>query len=103
MALRSAISLVTLVAQTFLLGGCVVLAVQDIVKNPDSSAGLCNLRFPAIREDTLFTDHPVLKDPGDGDIIHFYGPCDHDPLGREEILRQRADYRREDHRRRTSD
>ena len=102
MALHTAISLVTLAAQTFLLSACVVLAAQDIVKNPDSS-GSCHLRFPAIREDTLFTDHPVLKDPSDGDIISFFGPCDHDPLGREEILRQQADYRREERRRRTSD
>jgi hypothetical protein len=36
----------------------------------------------------------MLKDPSEGDIIDFYGPCDHDPLGRSEVLRQRADARR---------
>jgi hypothetical protein len=36
----------------------------------------------------------MLKDPSEGDIIDFYGPCDHDPLGRAEVLRQRADARR---------
>lgn len=49
----------------------------------------CHLRFPAIRRDTLYTSHPVLKDPGSGDIIDFYGSCDHDPLGKEQIRAQR--------------
>jgi hypothetical protein len=34
-------------------------------------------------------DRPVLKDPGTGDILDFYGPCNHDPLGRDEIESQR--------------
>ena len=36
----------------------------------------CHLKFPAIREETLSSDHPVLLDPSDGDIIDYYGPCD---------------------------
>jgi hypothetical protein len=94
MALRSAISLGTLVAQTFLLSASLAQAAQGIiVENLDSSARFCHLKFPAIREDTLFTDRPVLKDSGDGDIIDFYGPCNYDPLGKEVILQQRFEYR----------
>jgi hypothetical protein len=37
----------------------------------------------------------VLKDPSEGDIIDFYGPCDHDPLGKDEVHRQKADRRRQ--------
>jgi hypothetical protein len=37
----------------------------------------------------------VLTDPSEGDIIDFYGPCDHDPLGKAEIQRQKADYSRQ--------
>jgi hypothetical protein len=37
----------------------------------------------------------MLKDPIEGDIIDFYGPCDYDPLGRAEVLRQKADARRQ--------
>jgi hypothetical protein len=33
----------------------------------------------------------VLKDASDGDIVDFYGPCDYDPLGQQEVMRQRAD------------
>jgi len=32
----------------------------------------------------------MLKDPRSGDIISYYGPCNYDPLGKEQILRQRA-------------
>lgn len=66
-----------------------------IYKNPDATGQFCHLRFPAIREETLSSGRPVLKDPSEGDIIDFYGPCDHDPLGRAEVLRQRADARRQ--------
>ena len=58
------------------------------VRVPDSN--YCHLRFPAIREETLFWARPVLKDPSDSDIVDFYGPCDYDPLGKEEVARQRA-------------
>jgi hypothetical protein len=70
---------------------------QFIVSVP-VGANYCDLWFPAIREDTLFTSRPKLKDPLDGDIIYLRGPCDYDPLGSEEVQRQRADARRERHR-----
>jgi hypothetical protein len=59
---------------------------------PGSNVG--HLRFPAIREETLSWDRPVLKDPSSGDIIDFYGPLDHDPLGEEEIRTQKNQLRR---------
>ncbi len=58
----------------------------------DTGSNYCHLKFPAILEETLYWDRPVLKDTSDGDIIDFYGPCDYDPLGREEILSQRLHY-----------
>jgi len=48
----------------------------------------CHLKFPAIREETLSWDRPVLKDKSTSDIIDFYGPCDTDPLGKDQIARQ---------------
>ena len=65
-----------------------------ISKVPDSAGKFCLLKFPAIKEEPLYWDRPVLKDPSQGDIIDFYGPCSHDPLGNEEIRRQRDDYER---------
>jgi hypothetical protein len=89
----------------FLTGTLVVLcsavlwAAEGIIsKVPDSSGTFCNLKFPAIREETLSSNRPVLKDPSEGDIVDFYGPCDHDPLGKEEVQRQKGDVQREYHR-----
>lgn len=70
------------------------------VSTPDGR--YCHLKFPAIREETLYSDHPVLKDPSEGDIIDFYGPYNYDPLGKEEIRAQRKDVQRE-HRRNAGD
>jgi hypothetical protein len=36
---------------------------------PDS---YCHLKFPAIREDTLAGDHPVLKVPNEGNLIDLW-------------------------------
>jgi|SRR5919198_6721511 hypothetical protein len=48
----------------------------------------CHMKFPAIREETLGSDHPIAKDADSGDNIDFYGPCDHDPQGKDEIQAQ---------------
>ena len=70
--------------------GSVSWAAEGVIsKVADANDSYCFLKFPAIKEDTLYWDRPVLKDPSSGDIISYYGPCDHDPLGREEIRRQR--------------
>jgi len=66
-----------------------------ISRVPDSSGNYCHLRFPAIRPETFSWPEPELKDPSEGDIIDFYGSCDHDPLGKAEIHRQKQDYRRQ--------
>ena len=65
-------------------------AAPGVISNAVLTPGsYCHLTFPAIREETLSWDRPVLKDPSEGDIIDYYGSCDHDPLGQDEIARQR--------------
>ena len=65
-------------------------AAEGVISNtvliPDR---YCHLTFPAIREETLASDRPVLKDPSSGDIIDFYGSCDTDPLGEDQVHQQR--------------
>lgn len=51
----------------------------------------CHLRFPAISRSTLGTDHPQLAQSGD--MIDYYGPCDHDPLSKDEVEKQILDTR----------
>ena len=62
-----------------------------LLKVPAQQDPYCHLKFPAIDEKSLGTNHPVLKDSGSGDIIDYYGPCDHDPLGKDEVQQQTAD------------
>jgi hypothetical protein len=65
-------------------------AASGVISNATATPGsYCHLTFPAIREDTLASNRPVLKDPSEGDIIDFYGSCDHDPLGKDEINSQK--------------
>ena len=66
-----------------------------IFKQADPSGTYCHLQFPRIREETLNWERPVLKDPSEGDIVDYYGPCDYDPLGKAEIYRQKLDRYRE--------
>ena len=49
----------------------------------------CHLHFPAIDPKTLSSATPTLLSADTGDMVDFYGPCDHDPLGYEELCRQR--------------
>jgi hypothetical protein len=50
----------------------------------------CHLKFPAIKPETLASAKPELQDPKTGEIVDFYGPCDHDPLGYDEVCRQKV-------------
>lgn len=80
---------VLLLAGTLEISASSVWAAEVIINEAASSGDYCHLRFPAIREDTLYGASPVLQDPSRGDIIDFFGPCNHDPLGKEEVLTQR--------------
>lgn len=48
----------------------------------------CHQKLPAIRESTLGGDHPVLSAD---EIIDFYGPCNQDPLGKDQLIKQRLE------------
>ena len=72
------------------LGAGAARATDGILeKEPDVAGSYCHMKFPAIEESTLYTDHPVLKSADSGDIIDFYGPCDEDPLGKNQVISQR--------------
>jgi hypothetical protein len=62
-----------------------------IYKQVFTPGSYCHLKFPAIRAETLSSDHPVLTDPSDGDIIDYYGSCDEDPLGKDQVHEQKLD------------
>jgi hypothetical protein len=64
------------------------------VKILGRSGDYCHMKFPAIREETLSAKQPMLKDADSDDLIDFYGPCDHDPTGSDEIQAQQLQMRR---------
>ena len=49
----------------------------------------CHLRFPTIKPSTLDSAKPTLKPALTSDIVDFYGPCDYDPVGKEQVLKQK--------------
>jgi hypothetical protein len=53
-------------------------------------SGYCHMQFPKIDEDTLFSDNPVLKSPDAGNIVDYYGSCDENPLGKDQVANQRV-------------
>lgn len=61
---------------------------QPIVRVPAESGDYCHMQFPPIREDSLSWERPVLNETA-GNIVDFYGPCDHDPVGFEEVQAQK--------------
>jgi hypothetical protein len=90
--------------QSLSLPSNVIWAAEGIISRVSDPTGTyCHLKFPAITENTLFSDRPVLKDPSEGDIRDFHGGCDYDPLGRDDIRRQRSELQRERRRRHGSD
>jgi len=62
-----------------------------IEATPLNRAGTyCHMKFPAIEPKTLGTKNPTLKSKDSGDIVDFYGPCNYDPVGPDEVCRQEA-------------
>ena len=83
--------LMNVVFLTGALGFSAVSSRAETVISKDvfTNGSYCHAKFESIREDTLASRQPTLKDVDD--IIDFYGPCNHDPLGKEEIQTQRIE------------
>jgi hypothetical protein len=71
------------------LGGTWARAGDVISKDVLTEGSYCHTKFESIREETLASSQPVLKDSDD--IIDFYGPCNHDPVGKEEVQSQKLE------------
>jgi hypothetical protein len=61
---------------------------EDDILSKDQFAGTsyCHEKFPAIRQSTLGDDQPQLSSKGD--VVDFYGPCNENPLGKDQIQTQ---------------
>ena len=89
--MKKSISLLTnlILASTLFWSVPTVNADGVTTKVAADEGNYCHMKFPAMREETLSSDRPVLKDAASGDLIDFYGPCDHDPTGKDEIESQK--------------
>jgi len=86
------LTLATLTIVGVMAGSTTASAANGVLLKEQASGGdYCHMKFPAIQEDTLLTDHPQLKSADSGDIIDYYGSCDHDPLGKDEVNSQVGD------------
>ena len=62
------------------------MAADGILSKDKFTAGsYCHMKFPAIDEETLGDDRPVLTQT---DIIDFYEPCDENPVGEDQVQSQ---------------
>ena len=75
-------------ASTLFWGVPTVEADELAIKEAANLSFYCHMQFPEMRADTLSWDRPVLDETA-GKVIDFYGPCDHDPTGADEIRAQR--------------
>jgi len=64
-----------------------VKAGVTVVAALNKAGTYCHLKFPPIDPGTLGSSKPQLAKSGE---IDFYGPCDHDPLGYDEVCKQRV-------------
>ena len=86
--------LINLIMSSTLFWGVPTVGSQEvIIRVPAETTSYCHMKFPPISEDSLFSGNPVLNESA-GNSIDFYGSCDHDPLGLDEIRSQRQLHRR---------
>jgi len=91
---KNALSALTL-ATTLAISATAVYAQDNrVTKALDQDGSYCHMQFPAMRSSTLATGHPQLKSADTGDVIDYYGACDHNPQGRDERLSQRHEEER---------
>jgi hypothetical protein len=89
--MKSIKSLMSAVFLTGALGFSVVSQGAETVISKDAltQGSYCHTKFESLHEETLASSQPVLKDVDD--IVDFYGACDHNPLGKEEIQAQKIE------------
>ena len=86
---------VTAILLTGSIAGGALAADGVLSKDEVTPGSYCHMKFPAIRETTLFNDHPQLKSSTSGDVIDFYGPCDESPTGKDQVIEQRMEEERD--------
>jgi hypothetical protein len=86
---------ISLLAALFLVAGFVAHGVAAVLSRTELApcSNYCRLKFPAITEESLTSDRPVLKGAESADIIDFYGVCSEVPTSENQIASQRREQR----------
>jgi len=77
---------------TSLMGGALSNAIaQDGVISKDElvTGSYYHEKFPPMTTQSLDSDNPALSNSGT--IIDFYGPCDENPVGKDQIQEQKLE------------
>ena len=87
----------TFLAALVLLGNVVatgsVLAADGVISKDEITTGsYCHMKFPAIEARSLGSDNPVPKNAASGDVIDYYGPCNENPVGQDQVQEQRLEF-----------
>jgi hypothetical protein len=88
-------TMATAILLTGVMHGSALAADGVLSKDEVTPGSYCHMKFPAIRERTLFTDHPRLKSSTSGDVVDFYGPCYESPTGKDQVAEQRYEEERD--------
>ena len=86
---------VTAVLLTGTIVGGALAADGVLMKEEVTPGSYCHMKFPAISEQTLFTDHPQPESSTSADVIDFYGPCDESPTAKDQVMEQRDEQNRD--------
>jgi hypothetical protein len=86
----------SLLAALILLGnitasGAALAADGIISETEDVPGSYCHEKFPAITDRSLASDDPVLKSQTTGDVVDFYGSCNENPVGQDQVQEQKLD------------
>jgi hypothetical protein len=66
------------------------LAADGVTSEDDLTPNsYCHQKFPAMTENSIASDHPVLD--RSGDAIDYYGPCNEAPTGKDQVLQQKLE------------
>jgi len=71
--------------------GAVLAADGVVVEGELNSGNYCHEKFPAMTERSLGDNQPQLKQSTTGDIVDYYGPCDENPTGKDQIATQKLE------------
>ena len=71
----------------------VALAADDVeVEGQLAPGSYCHEKFPAMTERILDDNQPQLKQSTTGDVVDYYGPCDENPTGKDQIATQKLEH-----------